>query len=41
MRTMTTSAWQAFNFNKIKAKLTGAPAEYEEILRAPSLPCGQ
>jgi hypothetical protein len=39
MRTMKTSAWQAFDINKIKSKLTGAPASYEEILQAPPFSC--
>ena len=38
--TMTISAWQVFDVEKIKAKLTGAPVEYKEFLRAPTLSCG-
>ncbi len=37
---MTENAWQVFDVEKLKARLTGAPVEYKEFLRAPTLSCG-
>ena len=37
---MTDNAWQVFDVQKLKARLTGAPVEYKEFLRAPTLSCG-
>jgi mannose-6-phosphate isomerase-like protein (cupin superfamily) len=38
--TMSTSAWQIFDVERLKSKLAGAPVEYKEFLRTPSLSCG-
>ena len=37
---MSESAWQTFDIETIKAKLTGEGVEYKEFLRVPSLSCG-
>jgi len=37
---MTTSAWQVFDVERLRERFTGAPAEYKEFLRAPTLSCG-
>ncbi len=37
---MDEQAWQIFNVRQLRNKLTGAPVEYKEFLRAPSLSCG-
>jgi mannose-6-phosphate isomerase-like protein (cupin superfamily) len=37
---MTTSAWQVFDLDKLRLRLTGAPVEYKEFLRTPNLSCG-
>jgi mannose-6-phosphate isomerase-like protein (cupin superfamily) len=37
---MSTSAWQVFDMEGLKARLAGAPVEYKEFLRTPNLSCG-
>ena len=37
---MSTSAWQVFDLEKVKAKMAGAPVEYREFLSSPNLSCG-
>lgn len=37
---MSDSAWQVFDVDTLKERFTGAPVEYKEFLRAPSLSCG-
>lgn len=37
---MSEEPWQVFHLPQLQAKLTGAPVEYKEFLRAPSLSCG-
>jgi mannose-6-phosphate isomerase-like protein (cupin superfamily) len=37
---MIESPWKVFDIEKVKAGLKGAPVEYREFLRAPTLSCG-
>jgi len=37
---MSEQPWQVFSVEELQARLTGAPVEYKEFLRAPSLSCG-
>jgi mannose-6-phosphate isomerase-like protein (cupin superfamily) len=37
---MNSSAWQIFDMERVKSRLTGAPVEYKEFLRTPNLSCG-
>ncbi len=37
---MSDNAWQVFDIDLIKTKMSGKPVEYKEFLRVPTLSCG-